>query len=434
MSAAFLADADAILHRIDRLMALLETHTPRHTVVQDAARELARAFTERSEVTGRPVTLHTDGDGYFLDGQRLGFDVFGHQRATRTLGWMTALGANELRAHPPIDLASVQVFLEELQAAREEGALRPVLADARAGRVSVRARPHLRLREDVPPAEALAMDLETIASWVQDALPAAAVGGSPTLVLRRALWRAAERVEADLGVGVDGGRAFAIALRPDGEDALHRHLARSAMLTVAFSLGLGLDAHDTVEETLCSLECSLGLASLGSAWWRADGATMAHALRARTPRSGVDEARANPRAVRIEELARLHEAGPADIPFTLEASVFAAAAWLDRVRQGLQTEVPRCTPTQARIALDPWARRRSGLPEGLPTALGVQLGPVPPGSIVRCEGLPGILRSGTEVAILDGNGTMQLRSGAAGVAAAASEPPSIAPGYLAARP
>ena len=434
MSASFLADAEAILHRIDLLMGRLETHAPRHAAVQDAARELARAFAERSAVTGRPVTLHTDGEGYFLDGQRLGFDVFGHHRATRTLGWMTALGANELRAHPPIDLASVQAFLEELQAAREEGVLRPVLADARAGRVSVRARPHLRLREDIPTAEGLAMDLETIASWVQDALPAAADGRCPTLTLRRALWRVADRAETDLSAGADGGRAFAIALRADGDDALHRHLARTAMLTLAFSLGLGLDAHHAVEETVCSLEGSLGLASLGSGWWRAEGATMAEALRARTPQSGLDDAWANERAVRIEELALLHAGGPTDIPFTLEASVFAAAAWFDRVRQGLQTQVPRCTPTQARTALDPWARRRTGLPAGLPFAMGALLGPVPPGSIVRCEGLPGVLRSGTEVAVVDGTGAMQLRSGAAGVAAAASEPPSIAPGYLAARP
>jgi hypothetical protein len=429
VSTPFLADADALLRRIDDLLSALGTHPPRHRAVHEAADALAQAFTERAAVTGRPVTLHTDGDGWFLDGQRLGYDVFGQRRIQRALAWMTELGANELRAHPPVDPSGTRTFVEELHAALEERSLRPVLADARAGRISVRARPHLRLRTELPAAEGMAADLETIASWVQDALPAAHAGLPPALVVRRALWRVAERVAAE----PDAGRAFAVALRPDGEDSLHRHLARTTILAVAFSLALGLDPSTSVEGALSSLEGSLGLATLGPHWWRADGATFARALRARTP-ARADDPRATDRAVRILELAHLHEASAPDVPFTLESSIFAASAWLDRVRQGLQTELPRCTPTQARAALVPWCRRRKDLPDGLSTALGDRLGSVPPGSVVRCEGLPGVLRSATEVAVVDADGGMHIRSNAAGVAPASSEPPTVAPGYLAARP
>jgi hypothetical protein len=228
---------------------------------------------------------------------------------------------------------------------------------------------------------------------------------------------------------------YAIALRPDPEDGLHRHLARSALLSVGFAMGLGLRPARAVEGVLRCLEASLGLGSLGSVWWKEDGAAHARALRERAPRSGELDGLATQRSVRVEEIAALTEAlpGPVDIPYTLEASVFAAACWFDRVRQGLQTEIPRCTPLQARAALEPWARRRSGLPVGLAFALGALLGPVPPGSVVRCEGMPGVLRGADEVACVDAEGRLVIRREVAGVSAACSEPDGVPAAFFAAR-
>jgi hypothetical protein len=375
------------------------------------------------------LTLHTDGEVWFLDGQRVPFDAVAHARVQQAMVWMQSLGANELRSTPPLPATAVTTFAEELALSLEEGALRPTLADQRPGRVVLRARPSLRARldGDVPVAEGVATDLETLAGWCEEALPLATTLSPNTLVARRTLWRLQTRAARDPAV------AFAIALRSDPSDSLARHLARTAVLATTFLAGLGVDPARSVEGVLAALQTLLCLGGLQGAWWRSAPSDLSSALLARH-RLGVEGCTLTSVMV-AQDLAGLlgPEGGAPDPSSSLCAQVFAASAWLDRARNGLHVDLPRCTPLQARAALDVWARRRGGFAPGLTTAMGALLGAVPPGSVVRAGGHAGVLRGANEVAAVDAEGRVSLFAATA-VSAACSEPAGVPQGYFACPP
>ena len=429
MSPHFVAEAEALLTRLSVLAERCGEVRPSVDALREACTGVYEALAARVAATGHGLSVHTDGEAWFLDGQRVAFDAFAHARVQKAMEWMQVLGANELRATPPLPPSAVTVFAEELALALEGGALRPTLADQRPGRIVLRARPALqgRAEQDVSVAEGVAADLETLAGWCEAALPVATSVRPDMLVPRRALWRVRARASTDASA------AFAIALRSDPSDSLSRHLARTAVLATTLMTGLGLEAVRTVEGTLSALSALLCLGELRGAWWRAEPSGLAEALLARH-RLGV-EGCSVAGVMLAQDLALLFgsETGAEEPSPSLSAQVFVASAWLDRARNGLHVDLPRCTPLQARAALDVWARRRGRFAPGLTTAMGALLGAVPPGSVVRAGGLAGVLRGANEVAAVDGEGRVSLFI-ATSVSAACSEPAGVPQGYFACPP
>ncbi len=429
MNLGLLVEAEALLTRLGVLAEQCRAARPASNALREACSALHEQLAARVAATGRAVTLHTDGEVWFLDGQRLPFDAQAHVRVQRATAWMRSLGANEFRFTPPIPAGAVATFAEELALSLEEGSPRPTLADQRPGRIMLRARSALRVRADVEmsAAEASASDLERVSVWCEEALPVAASLTPDAVVVRRALWRVQARASRDPST------VFAVSLRSDPSDSLARHIARSAVLATAFMTGLGLNPMRTVEGVLCALDVSLGLGGLPGSWWRAQPSVVSEALLARHRLGEAGRTLAG--AMCAQDLARLMAADVGEVPRSvpLATQVFAAAAWLDRARNGLHADVPRCTPLQARAALEVWARRRGAFAPGLATALGALLGAVPPGSIVRAGGHAGVLRGANEVAAVDGEGRVSLFTATA-VSAACSEPAGVPQGYFACPP
>ena len=427
MNAKFVAEVEALLMRLSVLAERCGEARPAAEALREACTGVHEALSARLAATGGGLILHTDGESWFLDGQRVAFDAFAHARVQQAMLWMQRLGANELRATPPLPRSAVTIFSEELARALEGGALRPTLADQRPGRIVLRARPGLRARaeQDIPVAEGVAADLEALAGWCEAALPLET--SADALVPRRALWRVQARALRDASA------AFAIALRSDPSDSLARHLARTAVLATAFTTGLGLDPVRSVEGTLSALQALLCLGELRGAWWRAEPSALAESLLTRH-RFGAEGCSVAD-VVLAQDLALLFgaETGAEEPSPSLSAQVVVASAWLDRARNGLHVDLPRCTPLQARAALDVWARRRGRFAPGLTAAMGALLGAVPPGSVVRAGGLAGVLRGANEVAAVDAEGRVSLFIATA-VSAACSEPAGVPQGYFACPP
>jgi hypothetical protein len=417
---------ERILGALAAVLRVIDVHEVENAAVQRSLVDLAALLVEEIHPQ-LGLVVHLDGERFWVDGFPVTLAYPQRVSLLRDFDWMERLGVDEVRVEPGLDAQELTHAFGAIRESIHDGVLAGSLTDPRLQGITLARRatdavdwaPGRREQDD-PCRLALLRGLERLAVWAEGAALRASAGWPPEVVPARILLRFVDAVREDEGY------ALAVALRADPSASLGRHLARSALLTVVRGVGLGLSSRRIHAAALGGLTGVLGLGVLGERWWQEGPATTGRVLLARAPRVPLQDSVGTDRAVRLRALASL--LGTDDwtpgVPMALEDLLFAASAWLDRARQGLHGELPRCTPTQARAALGNWLRSRPGCPVGFPHAVEALLGAVPPGSIVRTADGPGFLRGEREVVQVDDAGRVRVvRVDAA--AAACSEPEEI---------
>ncbi len=414
-----LAALAAVLHVID-------VHDVDNHAVQRSLTDLATLLVaELDPRTG--LSVHLDGERFWVDGAPVNPSFPQRAALLRDFAWMERLGVDELRVEAGLDAQELTHAFSAIRQSILEGFLASSLADARLQGITLMRRTTEpgglvpgRREQDEAPRVTIVRGLARLAVWAEDAGPQAAGGWPHEVVPARILLQLIDAVRQDEGY------ALAVALRADASPGLGRHLARSALLTVVLGVGLGLPTQRVFDAALGGLTCAMGWAVLGARWWQEGPGRAGAVLLARAPRVPLSDKVGTGRAVRLRAFATLlgTEDWTPGVPMALEDLLYTAAAWLDRARQGLHGDMPRCTPTQARAALGNWLRTRPGCPVGFSHAIEALLGAVPPGSVVRTAEGVGFLRGDREVVQIDDAGRIRVvRMDAA--AAACSEPEEI---------
>ena len=414
-----LAALAAVLHVID-------VHDIDNQAVQRSLADLASLLVvEIDPRTG--LSVHFDGERFWVDGVPVNPGYTQQDALLGDFAWMKALQVDELRVEAGLDAPELTHAFGAIRHSIAEGMLASSLTDPHLQGITLGRRATEpgglvpgRREQDEPARFTILRCMERLAIWAEDAGGKAAGGWPNEVVPARILLQLIDAVRQDEGY------ALAVALRADASPGLGRHLARSALLTVVLGVGLGLRTSRVLDASLGGVTSALGWGVFGARWWQEGPGPAGAALLARAPRVPLADKVGTARAVRLRVFASLlgTEDWTPGVPMALEDLLYTAAAWLDRARQGLHGEMPRCTPTQARAALGNWLRTRPGCPVGFSHAIEALLGAVPPGSVVRTQEGVGFLRGDREVVQIDEAGRVRVvRMDAA--AAACSEPEEI---------
>lgn len=415
-----------ILSALAAVLRVIDVHDVDNHAVQRSLEDLAALLVVEIDPQAG-LSVHLDGERFWVDGAPVNPGYTQRAALLRDFSWMETLQVDELRVEAGLDAQELTHAFAAIRQSIAEGVLANSLTDPRLQGLTLGRRGNApgglvpgRVEQEEPPRFTLVRGMERLAVWADDAGKEAAGGWPHEVVPARILLQLVDAVRQD------EGHALAVALRADASPALGRHLARSALLTVSLGVGLGLPTRRVLDAALGGLTSALGLRALGDRWWQEGPGPTGKALLARAPRVPLADTVGTARAVRVRALATLlgSEEWTPGVPMALEELLFTAASWLDRARQGLHGEMPRCTPTQARAALGNWLRTRPGCPVGFSHAIEALLGAVPPGSVVRTDEGSGFLRGDREVVQIDDAGRVRVvRMDAA--AAACSEPEEL---------
>lgn len=364
---------DMVLRLLKQMATLVETHTTR---------------------TRRGMTLHADGENFFINQELLRLDLRSFNRLERLRETLAIVELNELEFHPGATPDTLAVFFQNLARSVEDPGFRPLLGEPDETFVSLRSAAGITRKGRIDEnREEMALRLSvTLSLLAGDFIRRGRKGLLPSTVhMRRVVQGIVDLLDSQRDL------CLAVAHRGGPETGLAGHIGRSAVFAASLARASGLPPRFAGRAALAVFISRLPLARLGERWYEAppDVVTKAYDEHLKQAISVAGGARVSAWRLVILYEALMDTLGEANVygdklETSFEGRIVEVATHYDRLRAGL-TSVTKGTPMPPATAIRHLGAQsvqknlgdRAAIDAGLVRILRDLLGDVPPGSVVK---------------------------------------------------